>query len=354
VKQTVGVRLQMPTGRRDGAIVGIAGVIGITLFFDVFGRAAPITIPALLLLVPIAVTSVVAGWRIAVPLAIFAAMLYSLMFIPPVGTVQLGLTEDVSMLVTFVVVAVVVGALKSPTRGGDEDRAVLDDQRAVLLRGVSHDLRSPLTTIKAISTELFDSDARYDVGARHALLGRVVDESDRLDRIVGNLLSVSRVQAGALIPCQEPERIDQLIRRTADRLDRDGRPAIDVEVPLDLPDVSIDAIQIDQVLTNLLENAIRFSPPDSPVSVTASRAGDMVEILVRDRGPGFSAEAREHLYLPFRGGSQDSTGLGLVVCKAIVDAHGGTIVVRDEVGGGAGVGFTVPVDRPAVVADPGR
>jgi K+-sensing histidine kinase KdpD len=343
----------MPTGRRDGVVVGITGVIAITLFFDVFGRAAPITIPALLLLVPIAATSVIAGWRVAVPLAIFAAMLYSLMFIPPVGTVQLGLTEDVSVLVTFVVVAVVVGALKSTTRAG-EDPAVLDDQRAVLLRGVSHDLRSPLTTIKAISTELFDSDARYDVGARHALLGRVVDESDRLDRIVGNLLSVSRVQAGALNPCQEPERIDQLIRQTADRLNRDGRHPIDVDVPVDLPDVSIDTIQIDQVLTNLLENAIRFSPAESPVSVVASRTGEMVEVVVRDRGPGFSAEAREHLYLPFHSGGQDSTGLGLVVCKAIVEAHGGTIVVRDEVGGGASVGFTVPIDRSARVPDPGR
>ena len=353
-------RLSGLTGGSRGAVAGLLiGVVGIALvtaLFTLFGQSAPTTIPALLLLVPIAAASVMSGWRLAVPLAVVAAFMYALAFIPPIGQVRIGLTEDVFVLITFVVVAVLVGLLKShATPPGD--RALLDDGRTALLRGVSHDLRSPLTTIRAISSDLLVGGEYYDDGTRHRLLGRVVDESDRLDRIVGNLLSVSRVQAGALNPNREPESVAMLVQRCIGRLNRDGSHRVLTDIPEDLADVSADAVQIDQVLTNLVENAMRHTPAGAVVTVSARQVADRVEIAVRDDGPGFSPDALDHLYRPFStvsrkidggigGGNDQSTGLGLVVSKAIVEAHGGTILVRDEPGPGACVSFTLPVEQP--------
>ena len=328
--------------RIGAAIIGIGGVALVTAVVWLFGRSAPHAIPALLLLVPIAATSVRADWRVAVPVAIVAAFAFAVAFIPPIGAVRIGLTEDVFVTITFIVVALTVGALKGP-RQTSEHGHVLDDRRALLLRGVSHDLRSPLTTIRAISSDLLDGAHHYDDGARSQLLERVVDESERLDRIVGNLLSVSRLQAGALLPNLEPESVAHLLQQSIDRLNRHGNHVIVAEVDPDIDDVAADSIQIDQVLTNLLENSLRHAPIGSTIRVTARQRGGAVEVAVNDDGPGFSPHARVHLFEPFQHNDHRSTGLGLAVCKAIVDAHNGTISIRDEPSGGAHIWFTLPV-----------
>jgi K+-sensing histidine kinase KdpD len=190
-------------GRSTGVLVGSTGVLAVTAVFTALGGSVPHAIPALLLLVPIAVASGMSGWKVGVPLAIGAAALYALAFIPPVGEIRIGLTEDVFVLITFVLVAVVVSVVAARPKPTAE---AAFDGRTLLLHGVSHDLRSPLTTIKAISSDLMASDAAYDDGTRHEMLGRVVEESDRLNRIVGNLLSAGRVQAGALHPHCAPNR----------------------------------------------------------------------------------------------------------------------------------------------------
>ena len=325
-----------------GALLGFGGVGIVTASFLLFGRSAPHAAVAMLLLVPIAVAGAVAGLRVAVPVAIAAALVYTLAFIPPVGDFHIELAEDVFVVVTFLVVAVAVCALTAQRREPANDE-ILDSRRAVLLRGVSHDLRNPLTTIHAISTELLEDGVKYDDSTRNQLLGRVVDESERLDRIVGNLLSVSRVQAGALIPTVEPESMAQLVFHSVVRLNRVESHSIETDIPADLPDVACDAVQIDQVLTNLVENSLKYSPPNSTIHIRARHVDDLVEVTVSDTGPGFSPDARRDLFQPFHTLDSSSSGLGLAVCKAIVEAHGGSIAVRDEQCGGAHVWFSLPV-----------
>lgn len=167
--------------------------------------------------------------------------------------------------------------------------------------------------------------------------------SARLDRIVGNLLSVSRVSAGALAPAIEPESLEQLVAVAVDRLQLDDVRQIVVDIPPDLPDVAVDAVQIDQVLTNLLDNALRHGRTDGVVGVQALRLATTVAVTVTDDGPGFGAEMRAHLFEPLARSGDQRAGLGLTVCKAIVDAHGGTISVGDSLGGGACVRFTLPL-----------
>ena len=221
----------------------------------------------------------------------------------------------------------------------------VDAQRSALLRSVSHDLRTPLATIRAVTSDLRDG-AAYDQATRDGLLDLVVDEAERLDRIVANLLSLSRVEAGALRPERQAVAVDELVTDRVKRLGRLFRHVrVECDLPADLPLVHADYTQLDQVLTNLLENAARHAPPRSTVRVGARAAGGSVEVWVADEGPGVAPFERARIFQPFRtgDGGTPSTGVGLAICRALVEAHGGTIDVGPAPGGGARFTFTVPV-----------
>lgn len=350
----------IPRSRRatlTGLALGIGGVVLITvveMLFDI-----PAVIPALLLLVPVTACSVLAGWRWSTIVAGVATIGYALFSMEPFGSIDIDVGEDLVVLVTLLAVSSAVSVLANRRLAGEQQ--ILDDQRVVLLRGVSHDLRAPLTTIRAISTELLDASDQYDDDARDRLLEQVVDESARLDRIVGNLLSASRIQAGALVPTLEPESLASVVELGVRRLTRHGGSVIVVEMADDLPDVSIDAVQIDQVVSNLIENARRHAPDGGEVRVAAewpspASGVGFVEVTVTDQGEGFSPVARSRAFEAFSadGSVEASTGLGLAVCRAIVEAHDGTIWLREEGGRGARVSFTLPVADTAGDGDGGR
>ncbi len=342
VRQTVGVVPTVGRARWVALSAGLFGTALVTVGCLLVGHVRT-TIPALLLLVPISVAGVLGGAAVGVVVAVVAALAYALAFLPPIGHLRIGLTEDVFVLATFVVVAVLVAFISDARRSRSSARP-LDDQRAVLLRGVSHDLRSPLTTIKSVSTDLLDGPD-YDSATRAELLNMVVDESDRLDRIVGNLLSVSRIEAGALVPERSACDIGELVATCAHRFERLGGNAARVEVFVEpgLPEVDVDAVQVDQVLTNLVENARRVAPPESSIWLRAWRhSDDFVGVSVDDAGPGFESIDQDEAFEAFRS-MTGSSGLGLTVCKAIVEAHGGAISVGRSTDGGGAVTFTVPI-----------
>lgn len=226
--------------------------------------------------------------------------------------------------------------------------AAADLQRSALLRSVTHDLRAPLAAIRAIAADLRDGVA-YDEATRHDLLQTVCDEVDRLDRLVGNLLTMSRLDAAALDPVLGAVDLAELVAHRLDALAPllAGHEVV-VDVPADLPLVTADFAQLAQVLTNLLANAARHAPAGTPLAVVARAEGDVVRLAVVDHGPGFPIDGRDELFGPFRrGAGSRSTGLGLAICRGIVAAHGGAIGVDDTPGGGATVWCTVPVHRPA-------
>lgn len=222
----------------------------------------------------------------------------------------------------------------------------LDEQRSGLLRSVSHDLRTPLASIKAVATDL-RSGAVYDDATREELLDTVVDEAERLDRLVANLLSMSRIEAGVHGGDRQAVDVDELVRDRVARLARLFEHArLQVDVPEDLPLVDGDYMQLEQVITNLLENAARYAPPGSMVTVAGrSRSGD-VELSVADEGIGVPRHERRRIFEPFRRGEGSrSSGVGLAICKAVVEGHGGTIQVERTEGGGATFIVTLPGRR---------
>ena len=221
--------------------------------------------------------------------------------------------------------------------------------RAALFSSVTHDLRTPLASIKASATALLQDDLELDPEQRLELLRTVVEETDRLNRLIGNILELARVRAGALVPSKEPTALDEVVDSVLHRM-QPVLGGVRVRTLLrDTPDVAADPVQIDQVLSNLIENAVRFSAPGGEVVVSTAAWHSSVQIRVVDHGPGIAPADRERVFEAFaRVGASapdeaGSSGLGLAIAKAIVEAHGGRIWIEGVPAGGTAVVVELPV-----------
>lgn len=249
----------------------------------------------------------------------------------------------------------------------EADRARLleesDRLKSALLSSVSHDLRTPLSAIKASATVLLQENPALDPAARFDLLSAINEETDRLNHLVGDLLDMSRIEAGALRLkrdwCDMDELIRGVVRRHAVQLE-----AFRVELHWspELPLILADYVQIDRVVANLLENALRYTPPGSAIQIDATSDSAQMTISVSNQGPAIPAPLQARLFEKFYRISDErsedmETGLGLSICKGIVEAHGGKIWLVSPVRGNSGArfSFTLPltVESKPVVKDGG-
>ncbi|HEX4864028.1 MAG TPA: ATP-binding protein [Acidimicrobiales bacterium] len=222
----------------------------------------------------------------------------------------------------------------------------IDRLRHALVGAVSHDLRTPLATIKVASSTLMEPTSKLsqsDVNELHSLIDT---QTDRLTRIVNDVLDMTRIKAGVLEIRRQANSTLDLVAAAVSML----RPAlqdrgVEVVVPASLPLVSVDHVLIEQVLSNLLDNADRHAPPGTQITVRADLYGaDQIEISVTDSGPGVPPSERQAVFDTFVGfDTGGRAGLGLAIAKAFVEAHGERIWVEDAPGGGARFAFTVPV-----------
>jgi two-component system sensor histidine kinase KdpD len=327
----------------------------------------------LALVLPGVVAAVVGGRAAAGATAVGAAAAFDIGFLRPYGSVQVNPAEEAVALAVLVIVALTTGTLvarEAERRDAAERRArevlaaradrerlaaealalgLAGEHRTALLRSVSHDLRTPLSTIRAVASDLREGGGGYDAATRDELLDLLSDEADRLDRLVANLLSLSRIEAGALEPDRQVIALEELlhdcVRRHA-RLVRDRK--VSVDVPMTLPPVDADWTLVDQAVTNLVANAARHAPETGRIWVAARRLdADWVEVSVTDQGPGIPPELRAAVLEPFRRGpGSASSGVGLAIVRAVVEAHGGALALGETDGGGGGgasVRFTLPV-----------
>jgi two-component system, OmpR family, sensor histidine kinase KdpD len=228
--------------------------------------------------------------------------------------------------------------------------AAADKMRTALLAAVSHDLRTPLASAKAAVTSLRSPDMRWNAADTEELLATADESLDRLTRLVGNLLDMSRLQAGALSLFPRPAGLDEVVALALDDLGPAGRD-ITVEIPELLPAVRADPAILERVVVNLAENALRYSPAGKAPLLAASALGDRVELRVVDRGPGISDDDKDRVFVPFqRLGDTDNTtgvGLGLALSRGLTEAMGGTLTAEDTPGGG----LTMTVSLPAAPGD---
>jgi len=218
--------------------------------------------------------------------------------------------------------------------------------RTALLAAVSHDLRTPLASIKASVSSLRQTDVHWTEEDEADLLANIEQNADRLDALVGNLLDMSRLQTGSLAPFLRAIAVDEVAPVALRGLD--GGDALQIVVPDDLPLVRADPGLLERVLANLFSNALRHSPPDSPPALLAREDGDRVVLEVVDHGAGVPGDLKERIFEPFLRLEERSpgVGLGLAVAKGFAEAMGGTIAAVDTAGGG----LTMRVTLPAVAS----
>jgi two-component system, OmpR family, sensor histidine kinase KdpD len=252
-----------------------------------------------------------------------------------------------------------------------------DTLRSALLSSVSHDLRTPLSTIKTAATSLLEDDVQWDKETQRGFMTAIEHEADRLNGLVENLLDMSRIEAGSLHPEKEWYPLDALLRDVLDRMQPllEGR-TVQVSLPDQIPPVELDAVLIEQVVTNLITNAAYYTPAGSPIDVCiqvrpdqltdaqSSHDDDIVKqhiegaqeaiiVSIADRGPGIALVEHEHIFDKFyrvlgqtqMSGEKRGSGLGLAICRGLVEAHSGRIWIESREGGGAVLSFTLPLSN---------
>lgn len=224
-----------------------------------------------------------------------------------------------------------------------------DELRTALLNSVSHDLQTPLAAIKVAADSLLQEDIEWDRATVQDFTMTIDREADRLSHMITNLLDLSRIEAGALHLQKRPYPIVEVVHAVLARLNwLTADHEVVVDLPDDLPLAALDYEQIDRVLSNLIENAIKYSPHGTVIRISARAKDGELHVGVSDYGPGIPVAERTHIFERFHrldgqhrpGG----TGLGLAICKGVIEAHGGRIWVKDTPGGGATFVFTLPLD----------
>jgi two-component system sensor histidine kinase KdpD len=234
-------------------------------------------------------------------------------------------------------------------------RAETERMRNAILSSVSHDLRTPLATIIGAASSLVEGQEDLNGAARQDLARSVYREANRLDRLLKNLLDMMRLEAGAVQLSREWHPLDEVVGAALARLEGRLRDhLINTALPADLPLVRVDGVLFEQVVLNLVENALKYAPSGSTIDVTASATEQEVVVEVADRGPGIPQGEEARIFDKFYRGKlarEGGVGLGLTICRGIVEAHGGRIWAENRLGGGALFGFSIPLSEKQPTVD---
>ncbi len=232
-----------------------------------------------------------------------------------------------------------------------------DELKSALLSAVSHDLRTPLASIRIAATALLQDDVRSNEPTRRELLQMIDTEADRLARLVSSLLDLSRIEAGVLKPVKEWRDIQEVVARAVDHLhDRLPEHRVVVDTPADFPLVPLDLTQIEDVLVNLLDNAVRHSPEGTPIRISVAQQERDVVVQVENDGPPVPVDTTDQIFTRFYSGQRDRrrVGLGLAICKGLIEAHGGRIWVERPGEPGARFAYALPLtEAPAPLPQAG-
>jgi two-component system sensor histidine kinase KdpD len=275
----------------------------------------------------------------------------------PTDPRQLQIPEQMGLVEALINQAAVAMERVQLAEAAQEASVQIESERLrnVLLSAISHDFRTPLATIIGSASTLRDSDAALGEARRRALLDTLLHEADRMNRLVGNLLDLTRFSEGRIELRHDWVAIDELVGAVLARLkDLLASHPVTLNVPPDPPLVQGDEVMLEQVLSNLIENVARHTPAGTPFEVYARADDDVLEVAVRDHGPGFPPGEETRVFEKFHQARPESAqsgfGLGLAISKAIVEAHGGTITAQNASGGGAEFRFTLPlpVREPAL------
>jgi two-component system sensor histidine kinase KdpD len=357
--------------RLSGWLASLGLVALVTAAIELLNGQVPVLSLGVLYIFAVLPIAIVWGLAYAIAVAIASMLAFNFFFLPPLHTLALRDSENWFALAVYLVTGVVVSELAARARRRaveaeerEREAAELaektveaealrrsDAAKTALLRAVSHDLRSPLTAIKAATEGLESTTFRLGSAQRAELLAAIRLEAERLDRLVTNLLDLSRLEVGAVNAKPELWSVDELVGRALDALSLEV-----TRVTVSLPDqatlVEVDAGQIERALVNLLENALKFSSPENRVSLSVDVGRGEVIVAVRDQGVGLPPEDLELIFEPFQRSSGSSgrvgAGLGLAIVRGFAQANGGRVWAKSD-GRGATFFLALPTVESAVV-----
>jgi two-component system, OmpR family, sensor histidine kinase KdpD len=337
--------------------VSVAAVALVTGAIFGLKEIAPVLSLGVLYLFAVLPVAVFYGLAYALAVSIGSMLAFNFFFLEPVHTLSLKESENWVALAVYLVTAVVVSELAALARRraiAAADAEALrrsDAAKTAVLHAVSHDLRSPLTAIRAASDGLESSSLELDRHDRAALLETIRLETARLERLVENLLDLSRLEAGAARPQPELWPVDELVSRALEALGPDAS-RVSVVLAGEAPPVRVDAAQLERVLANVLENALRLSSPSDEVEVSVFTEGREVLLRIDDRGPGLAEDDLERIFEPFeRGqGGPRGTGLGLAIARGFARANGCRLWAEPRPGSGARFVLALPAAAAPVEA----
>jgi two-component system sensor histidine kinase KdpD len=338
--------------------VSAAAVAAVTGAIFGLKQVAPVLGLSILYLLAVLPVASVFGLAYALGVSIASMLAFNFFFLPPLHTLALTDSANWVALLVFVVTSIVVSELAARARRRAFAAAEADALRrsdaakTAVLHAVSHDLRSPLTAIRVAAGGLESGSVALGDEDRASLLETIRLETARLERLVANLLDLSRLEAGVAPANRELWPVDELVSRALESL---GAEAARVEVTLDgdAPLVSVDAAQLERVLVNVLENALRFSSPADPVELVVGSTGDEVLVRISDHGPGLAGTDVERIFAPFEHGRTggEGTGLGLAIARGFAEANGCRLWAESTPGAGAAFTLALPsaAARPTLV-----
>lgn len=324
------------------------GLVFITTLLGEFvkKRLEPTNIGMFYLLV-VVIAAVYWGQGPAILTSVLGVFCFDFFLIPPYLTLSVVHIQYVFTLIGFLVVGLVISAFASRAREHIIQRQTEKLQTA-LLNSISHDLRTPLASITGSLTALLDNYSGLNDVARRDLLENAFEESVRLNRLVGNLLDMTKMSAGALKIDRKPCGLRDVLGATFEQLkEKIGDRKINIDIPKNFPEVPMDFSFMIKVFFNLIDNAIKYSPLDAPIDIKASVIDDDIKIEIKDYGFGIPqndlTRVFEKFYRVQRFQHITGTGLGLSICKGIIEAHGGEIAAKNNTDKGATFMIALPL-----------
>lgn len=253
-----------------------------------------------------------------------------------------------AMLAVALVITTLIERVRSQTAAVRDAEIAIQTERMrnSLLSAVSHDIKTPLAAIYGAATSLLEEEDRLDPVNRRELVGGIAAEAERMNRIITNLLEMTRLEAGVHVK-KDWYPLEEIVGAAATRFEHAfGGRSVRIKIPPDLPLICVDDVLIEQVFVNLLDNFLKYTPAGTALEIIAGQADSRILVVVRDHGGGFSPGDEKRVFDKFFRGKTDGVrglGLGLAICRAIVHGHEGTIAAETAPDGGAVIRFELPI-----------
>ena len=329
-------------------LISLALVFVVTVFGELVKKRLEPTNLVMFYLLAVVIVAIKWGQWPAVITSIVSVLAFDFFLVPPHLTFNVEDIQYVFTFAAFLTVGVVVSTLASKVR-----KQVIQDQteklQRALLNSISHDLKTPLASITGSLTTLLDNSAVLEEKTKKELLETAREESEYLNRLVENLLDMARVEAGALRLTRNFCEVRDVLGASLEQLKgKLGHRDIKINIPANLPEVPMDFSFMMKVFFNLIDNALKYSPEDTPINIKAELAQNKVKLEIQDRGCGIPQEDLRRIFDKFcrveKPQQIKGTGLGLSICRGIIEAHNGQIIARNNPDKGATFTIILPLE----------